>query len=135
MLAKIDQEMQKIQGIMQQYESRLSSGQGSEGLFNRSRRSSPALRRPYLPRSLRRFQLRVRRERKNQRRIEAEDRPVLELRMPQDGFEGKRTHKGSIFWIRKERALDQPSDNGVAKNKKGRFSFLQKAKTWSSSRR
>ena len=31
-LAKIDQEMQKIQGIMQQYESRLSSGQGSEGV-------------------------------------------------------------------------------------------------------
>ena len=30
-LAKIDQEMQKIQGIMQQYESRLS-GQGSEGV-------------------------------------------------------------------------------------------------------
>ena len=31
-LAKIDQEMQKIQGIMQQYESRLSDGQGSEGV-------------------------------------------------------------------------------------------------------
>ena len=31
-LAKIDQEMQKIQGIMQQYESRLSGGQGSEGV-------------------------------------------------------------------------------------------------------
>ncbi len=30
-LAKIDQEMQKIQGIMQQYESRLDSGQESEG--------------------------------------------------------------------------------------------------------
>lgn len=31
-LAKIDQEMQKIQGIMQQYESRLASGPGSEGV-------------------------------------------------------------------------------------------------------
>ena len=32
LLAKINQEMQKIQGIMQQYESRLSGGQGSEGV-------------------------------------------------------------------------------------------------------
>ena len=32
LLAKINQEMQKIQGIMQQYESRLAGGQGSEGV-------------------------------------------------------------------------------------------------------
>lgn len=31
-LAKVDQEMQKIQAIMQQYESRLSGAQGSEGV-------------------------------------------------------------------------------------------------------
>jgi len=32
LLAKIDQEMRKIQGIMQQYESRLGGEQGSEGV-------------------------------------------------------------------------------------------------------
>jgi hypothetical protein len=31
-LAKIDQEMQKIQSIMQQYEDAAAQGQGSEGV-------------------------------------------------------------------------------------------------------
>ena len=62
--------------------------------------------------------------------IEAEDRPVLEA--PDAGrmdSKAKEPIKGASSGSAKSEPLTKPSDNGVAKNKKGRFSFLQKAKT------
>lgn len=62
--------------------------------------------------------------------IEAEDRPALEA--PDAGrmdSKAKEPIKGASSGSAKSEPLTKPSDNGVAKNKKGRFSFLQKAKT------
>jgi len=62
--------------------------------------------------------------------IEAEDRPALEA--PDAGrmdSKAKEPIKGASAGSAKSEPLTKPSDNGVAKNKKGRFSFLQKAKT------
>jgi fused signal recognition particle receptor len=62
--------------------------------------------------------------------IEAEDRPALEA--PDAGMKdskAKEPIKGASSGSVKGEPLAKPSDNGEAKNKKGRFSFLQKAKT------
>ncbi|HQE71763.1 MAG TPA: signal recognition particle-docking protein FtsY, partial [Methanothrix soehngenii] len=62
--------------------------------------------------------------------IEAEDRPALEA--PDAGrkdSKAKDPKMGASSGSAKGEPLAKPSDNGEAKNKKGRFSFLQKAKT------
>ncbi len=62
--------------------------------------------------------------------IEAEDRPALEA--PDAGRKGSKAKEpkmGASSGSAKGEPLAKPSDNGEAKNKKGRFSFLQKAKT------
>ena len=62
--------------------------------------------------------------------IEAEDRPALEA--PDAGrmdSKEKEPIKGASSGSAKSEPLTKPSDNGGAKNKKGQFSFLQKAKT------
>ncbi|GAB6266283.1 MAG: signal recognition particle-docking protein FtsY [Methanothrix sp.] len=62
--------------------------------------------------------------------IEAEDRPALEA--PDAGrkdSKAKEPKMGASSGSAKGEPLAKPSDNGEAKNKKGRFSFLQKAKT------
>lgn len=62
--------------------------------------------------------------------IEAEDRPALEA--PDAGRKDSKAKEpkiGASSGSAKGEPLAKPSDNGEAKNKKGRFSFLQKAKT------
>ncbi|MCK9405990.1 MAG: signal recognition particle-docking protein FtsY [Methanothrix sp.] len=62
--------------------------------------------------------------------IEAEDRSALEA--PDAGRKGSKAKEpkmGASSGSAKGEPLAKPSDNGEAKNKKGRFSFLQKAKT------